>query len=330
MDLDFTHGLDVEGYMTSSPSSPVATYPNTVPFRRPLRITHSVSPTANSIEIPTTSSRASSFVRADRPRSPLSRERTARHSFSSTLHLPGQPPIQYVSSRPHPQSFPMSTSTRPGSRSRPDSRMSTSSSQRLSKSKGQARMDEPRLLISNNDQTVKMFSLRPVDPTAHRSSTARQDQRVSDSRRPSAAALLQAADREFSRIERLRERVGRERGDLTSSRPSNPPARFGSGFGWDSVGVNEGISTIERETEALERQLTWTEDILRREQQSLRRERDEFERVIGMRVGLERTACPLPSERVEKENMREGMRLAKIGGSRFKYAINHCELVAFS
>jgi hypothetical protein len=165
MDLD-----EEEDDEVASPAS-VATYPNTVPFLHAPRIPNLPSSPASSIEVHTTR-RASSFSH-DRPARPLV-QRAARQSFSIQSR-PGQPPIQYVTSLPRgagasSRSPSISSTFRPVVR--PDSGMSgTTASSRGSRSK---RVDEPRLLVSNNDQTVKMFSLRPLSPP-HRSSSERRD-----------------------------------------------------------------------------------------------------------------------------------------------------------
>ena len=110
--------------------------------------------------------------------------------------------------------------------------------------------------------------------------------------------------------------------------------RFGSSFGWDAVGINEGLASIERDHEALQLQLRQAEDQLRRDREALQRERDEFVRVIGMRVGLSRSrsgeglSSSTPIQRAEEAILREERKLAKIGGARFKYAINHCECLS--
>lgn len=301
-----------EEWSAPSPASSVATYPNTVPFLHAPRIPHLPSPTSHALEIPTTSRRASSFSAHDRPPPSPSRDRTARQSFSSSLNRLGQPPIQYVTSR--------SPSLRPSTIPRPDSRASRVSVA----SSSRRRRDEPRLLIANNDQTVKMFSLRPATTSINRSSTPQDrtfwDSRIADFPPPSTSAIRHTADSSAGLLDAMRR---------NAPIPA-PSPRFGSAFGWDAVGINEGLASIEREHEALQRELSRAEDQLVRERDALRRERDDFERVIGMRVGLTRSnqgegiACP-PSERVEKLVVREERKLAKVGGARFKYAINHCE-----
>lgn len=310
---------DEEEYSAPSPVSSVATYPNTVPFLHAPRIPHLPSPTSLPLEIPTISRRATSFSSNDRPSSSTSRDRTARQSVSFTIQRPGQPPIEYVTSR--------SPSIRSASILRPDSR----ASRNCTASSSRRQRDEPRLLISNNDQTVKMFSLRPVTSSVHCRPRPRDpafwDSRMNDSPPPSTSAIRQTADRSS----RLIDRIGPGPGVASAL----PPPRFGSSLGWDAIGINEGLASIERDSEALQRDLDWAADQLFREGEALRRERDDFERVIGMRVGLSRSApgsrvsedssCPPLVERSEKQLPMEERKLAKVGGSRFKYAINHCE-----
>ncbi|KAK4687467.1 hypothetical protein P7C73_g2638, partial [Tremellales sp. Uapishka_1] len=212
---------DGDDFRVGSPlsASSVATYPNTVPFRHPPRIPN----LPNSPLIPTR--RTASFGAQERPVSDdRGRDRTARQSFSTSSHSrPPQP--TYVTSRPR-VTPPLPSSS------------SVTSSRRSRTRKSQ----EPRLLISNNDQTVKMFSLK---------STGRKY--------------------------RSGEEVPREQ-------LPPPPTRFG-GSGWDSIGLNEGLRSGE----------------------------DQVRRERGGSEGL-------------KEKEREERRLAKIGGTKFKLAVNHSSL----
>jgi hypothetical protein len=337
-----------------SPAS-VATYPNTVPFLHAPRIPNLPS-SPPPIEIHTTS-RASSFSH-DRP-SPI-RNRVSRQSFS-TMTIPGQPPIQYVTSLPHAghsRSSSISSSLRPILR--PESRMSGTASSSRTGVRAR-RKDEPRLLVSNNDQTVKMFSLRSVSPTTTMSmstgSNSALDPGLSD-RSESYGSSSQAAFLELQRTresERQRERDGRTRTPSRVPLPPPPPPRFGTRFGWDYIAHNDGLTASsdglrlggvgvrvsQTDPDQAMRDLQQIEERMTRErdEQGLRREVLAFERVLGMR----RSPAPGPSlgegsnagsgsrqsqngipptGTVEKE--REERKLAKIGGTRFKYAINHC------
>jgi hypothetical protein len=340
MDLD-----EEEDDEVASPAS-VATYPNTVPFLHAPRIPNLPSSPASSIEVHTTR-RASSFSH-DRPARPLV-QRAARQSFSIQSR-PGQPPIQYVTSLPRgagasSRSPSISSTFRPVVR--PDSGMSgTTASSRGSRSK---RVDEPRLLVSNNDQTVKMFSLRPLSPP-HRSSSERRDSgshidRVEPSVSSSSGGLS-AVDRA---VLREQQRLERDRLRTTSTARTSlpaPPPRFGSRFGWDNIAMNDGVGGTD--PELVLRDIERMEERSRRDEQGVRREVLAFERALGMRrdpaagdrglagSGLAagtgaggragsgsagRSTPPTQAEEKDKEERK----LAKIGGTRFKYAINHCE-----
>lgn len=82
--------------------------------------------------------------------------------------------------------------------------------------------------------------------------------------------------------------------------------RFGGSYGWETVGLNGGIQDGE---DALRAELERAREHLRSTQETLRREREEFERRLGMNI---------------TPHVEEKRRLAEIGGNKFKYAINHC------
>jgi len=147
------------------PSSPL-TYPNTVAFLRHPRM--SVSPRPVEMEIDHvaggrngSSRRTVSFSDRDRDRDPdpVPRSvRITRQSFS--IPRPGLPPLEYVTSRN--LSVPMIDVDMEET----DSRIRRKSKAPLKRSTSWAEhVDEPRLLISNNDLSIKMFSLRPVPPS---------------------------------------------------------------------------------------------------------------------------------------------------------------------
>ena len=319
-----------EIYSAPGSGSSIATYPNTVPFIHAPRISRLPNTSSLSLELPTTSRRTDSF-RAHNQLLHSTREISTRNSSSSFSQTPGQPPIQYVTSR--------SPSNRPSSRSRRNIEGSRRPPPLRSR-------DEPRLLISNNDQTVKLFSLRSITP-AEPSPDVTRDPSLWDSRisRVPAHPLLSAS-----------RQVSNQSGRITERRPQvgAPLSRFGSGAGREAVGHHEGIlpaapdheeppwdlARAYREWQILleEREASNRErEVLSREREVLDRERaelDEFERVVGISVRPSRSAlgsrpregpsCPPVMQTSEKKEVREERKLTKVGGARFKYAINHC------
>jgi hypothetical protein len=131
------------------PNSPL-TYPNTVPFLHRPRMSISPRPIPMEIE-ERTSRRTVSFSDREEPR-----VRVARQSFS--IPRLGLPPIEYVTSRTLPGYGVGIETERQDARIRKPLKRPTSWSEHV---------DEPRLLISNNDLSIKMFSLRstPSTPT---------------------------------------------------------------------------------------------------------------------------------------------------------------------
>lgn len=299
-----------------SPSSSVATYPNTVPFVHPPRLPH-LPPSQPAIEIPqhrSANRRAASFGSHS-----TERARTARASFSSSLDRTN---VQYVTALP-------------GSSSR--SVFSDASIAGSVKRKRKSRnANEPRLLISNNDQTVKMFSLQRAAATSTSNASERSFGRYISTHTTSARSPPAMQD-SLNRLIALR-----ERGRLIAP---PPPPRFGSSYGWDSVGINAGIQAgIQARTqdgeETLRIELARAREHLRNTQETLQREREEFERRLGVNIGSSnsdrartlsqrsRQAGLSPSERERagsEELVKERRKLAEVGGTKFKYAINHCK-----
>ena len=303
-----------------SPSSSVATYPNTVPFQHAPRLPH-LSPSQPYVEIP--ARRTTSFSYNDRPR-----QMSQRGSFSSSIDqqrtLSTSHPIhsaQYITSirnsrAPH---FPGSPDTAIASAS---SVVSSSGSIKR-KRKSARRNDEPRLLISNNDQTVKMFSIRRSE-TESQSESGATPAYVPPAYVPPAAEStdrVRELQRELRTAQEHQEDVRRLYERVIATRPTAPvPApAFGSSFGWDSIGMNEGVQAGD---DALRRELERAREHLRTQQETFRREREDFERVIGMRVAVEQNQAEESANRDAEQR-----RLAKVGGSRFKYAINHCKFI---
>jgi len=85
--------------------------------------------------------------------------------------------------------------------------------------------------------------------------------------------------------------------------------------------MNEGVQAGD---DALRRELERAREHLRTQQETFRREREDFERVIGMRVAVEQNQAEESANRDAEQR-----RLAKVGGSRFKYAINHCKHIGW-
>ncbi|CAD6581228.1 MAG: hypothetical protein TREMPRED_002944 [Tremellales sp. Tagirdzhanova-0007] len=141
--------------------------------------------------------------------------------------------------------------------------------------------------------------------------------------------------------------------DEEYSAPTSASSR--SGTGSDAVGLNGGLAAVERSHDAirwdLDRARQEREILLQhrqvlnrmlvRERQGLDMERaelDEFERVIGLSIRprpsssassarpREGPSCPPVMPTPQKQEMREERKLTKVGGARFKYAINHSSL----
>jgi hypothetical protein len=152
---------DEEGEEEVEPSSPL-TYPNTVPFLHAPRIPGLASPSPPwrheelGREEAGPSRRAVSFSEWNSrpPRSDTTR--LTRQSFS--IPRPGMPPVEYITSYPNsPQTSSLDGRVPPRQRERRSSQRDLTSK----KARVDEIPDEPRLLISNNDLTIKMFSLRP-------------------------------------------------------------------------------------------------------------------------------------------------------------------------
>jgi hypothetical protein len=137
---------DEEDEEVVEPNSPL-TYPNTVPFLHRPRM--SISPRPIPMEEERHSRRTVSFSDREEPR-----VRVTRQSFS--IPRLGLPPIEYVTSRTLP-GYGMDIETE-----RQDHRIHKPLKRPTSWSE---HVDEPRLLISNNDLSIKMFSLRPTPST---------------------------------------------------------------------------------------------------------------------------------------------------------------------
>lgn len=292
-EVDEEEDEDEEGD-EDEPRSPL-TYPNTVPFVHAPRLPHLPSHQGSSSSWGSSSATAgpsrptASF--SDHPRT-RNREirptRLQRQSFSIPRPGTGMPPIEYVTSRP--MAVPGSPRSPQASTSRYEYRNDL---QRHNAIKGhnpriEGIVDEPRLLISNNDLTVKMFSLRAVPPRpaqpqpefsgGRHASREVQDIYPRSSRHPSTSGQAEQTFDDWSRSDQ----------GLTASRLAR---------------------------ERLQRQLS------------------EFQRIVGMQVSRPTTlgnpritsASPSPPEQKDKDQDKEERKLVRIGGSKFKCAINHCE-----
>ncbi|WVQ98832.1 hypothetical protein IAU59_005963 [Kwoniella sp. CBS 9459] len=330
-------------------SSSVATYPNTVPFLHAPRIPHLNQHTSTS-----PARRSSSFSSSIRP---ASRSRSERYSFSSSYSRtldPTQPVPVYVTSRDRDyRSRSVRGSTSSSIRPAPSSILPSKNSRTK-----KAFIDEPRILISNNDCTVKVFALHPVTPPS--SSHASTPGRHTDTPPASYPRLMQSASRP---------RPGTDiRGGIPSRQPfyrlglgapsasTTDPARVrtatadadgvlsdhevewlfaqdvtqiafpriprpGSGSsrtGASSHTTSASSAVFTREVEQLHRELDQSYP-LRVERSTLLRDREEFERIIGMHVGAGNGLG-------EQYEMREERKLNKVGGTRFKVATNHSSL----
>ena len=345
MDLDET-----EESLVPSPASSFATYPNTVPFLHPPRIPHLSSSTPQSLETASSSRRSTSFSSNTHPRS-------VRQSFSSNIERPGHPPIQIVSSLPSrsPSLF--------GSDSVRRASMTSARSAASSKPRSRHEIDleEPRLLISNNDQTVKMFSLPRITKTNYQSSSSRRDSSSSVLPGPYVPASLDPAMTPITSAMR-RTVSGSQGGRATPNEamyihlprmqtpavPLNIPQLLPRQLRDPGAG-NTARQRQPFDNAQLQREISQARAQLRSESDASRwqRDRDEFERTVGMSVGrgthepsgglglrtgvsgsqslLEDWRSMTQGALSQKQENREERKLAKIGGARFKYAVNHCE-----
>lgn len=314
-------------------SPPFATYPNTVPFLHPPRI-----PRLSSSQVDTPSARrrsSASAARSTPPCPPVEARSVRAGSFSnrrgSTRYAP-EPVI--VTSLPHASS---SRSASMSSVQRPVVKDGLGDLAGPGKGKRAVRED-PRFLVSNNDQSIKMFSLRRTEPavSSNRGETSRW------SARPSSSVQHAISDR---RREWLLER------DVV------PPAPFRLGAGydsWTSIGINEGLRALDpqdalHDLSRMEGRYPQPEATIAPSEMRLRRSVQDFETTLGMRstahpppstgqslsatiaraqadvAMTERRGATLMGLATMREKEREERKLLKVGGSSFSYAINHCE-----
>lgn len=335
MDID----SDTEDDDAPLESPPFATYPNTVPFLHAPRIPRLSS---SRLESPNVRRRASASVARSTPPCPPSEVLSVRAGSSGTrrgsMRMAPEPVL--VTSLPHASS---SRSASMSSAARPIIRDDIGNFAGTGKGKRPMRED-PRFLVSNNDQSIKMFSLRRTEPAT---SSERGDQ---PSRWPtrSPPSIQQAiADR---RREWLLER------DVV------PPAPFRLGGGydsWTSIGINEGLRALDpqdalHDLRRMEERHSQPEDPFAPLELRWRRDMQDFETTIGLRspappppaashslsatiaraqadvAMTERRGATLMGLASMREKEREERNLLKVGGSSFSYAINHCQSQARS
>nr|XP_019001991.1 uncharacterized protein I203_05127 [Kwoniella mangroviensis CBS 8507]OCF65452.1 hypothetical protein I203_05127 [Kwoniella mangroviensis CBS 8507] len=203
--------------------------------------------------------------------------------------------------------------------------------------------DEPRILISNNDCTVKMFSLHQV------SSSSSSSHPTIEERDPIAAPFYTQGREPFSST-RAEQRDRLANRDRLSSRPldrlglgapRSSTSRNGTAFEWSSVPLDRNeyvrhylpdphvtpFTLAERDTLSLQRDLRRASEGLRAEHDSLRRSREDFERIIGMRIDANRASGTSSRNNSGHGNEeKEERKLNKVGGTRFKVATNHSSL----
>lgn len=298
-DLDDDMDIDDDGASTGG--AQVLTYPNSIPFGHARRIP---------------------ILGGDRNR-----------RWSNTTSLSSQSP-QYV------------TSHGSGRHRSPASSSEASRRSRLQ------RADEPRILVSNNDQTVKMFSLRRVDRERERE----RDQEAAAAAHARVAPAI----------------VDPRYADFMSHTPLPPPRTlFGSSFGYDSIGLNEGILAQQPQVvpdarehgrprhtsnvgglpyssgESWSRHRDRPRDIglaranMQSAETNLQRQQQQQQRVLEQR-SLEQRALEQSQSRSQSQarTTADGMllnreindseveprKLSRVGGTKFKLAVNHCGL----
>ena len=356
--------MDLES--TASPRSP-ATYPNTVPFFHAPRIPNLPPPPINTTH---PSLRRASGTNIDRPRT-LSfgafgdahnrshGERAARQSFSSFSSTPADGrSIQIVSSLPiHQRSGSMSSTQ--GSESgrrlarrasihknhRPSSAILDSRVRSSARTGNLAVPVEPRILISNNDQTVKVFSLRADPDASAPPGGARSSNAASIAAGLSAAPIPDPSTRLDESLtpnqRRQRDLATMDRVLNSISRQVLPPVPtfYGGRLGWDSVGLNEGIranataggttgGSASRGAAAMSSSASPPSMANRARQtdvDSHANRANTYRARTEMNVDLNHVPMRDSDIRTAIEEEREEERkLSRVGGARFKTAINHC------
>lgn len=212
------------------------------------------------------------------------------------------------------------------------------------------RMHEPRILVSSNDTSVKMFSLRHAEDL---------DREPPWENTPVTSALRQTAE-DHRPYGRLLDAV--RWGSAAHGNVPPPRTLFGSSFGYDSIGLNEGILSQNlgipsrpQSAQTTRAQRTSRDQQGRAEEElRLRDSRYHGESWRGyynrqpaadiasrstytsqLRPSHHRLQQQPSAQRID-ENMDqrrieecEPRRLSRIGGQKFRVAVNHCELRLF-
>jgi len=188
-----------------------------------------------------------------------------------------------------------------------------------------SRMEMPRILVSNNDKTVKMFSLRPTSELPRPSS---EWEPPATSAAPALSAMRQTQSGTPG-VDRFH--------PATTERVPPPRALFGSSFGYDSIGLNEGILQQNAESSNMTTSGTSaasTELSLRRtrylgESQTAYRARnpigesEEQARVHRNMQFRQERAAEIQRRDGLRMNGSEPRKLSLIGGTRFDAPVNH-------
>ncbi|BEI91660.1 uncharacterized protein CcaverHIS019_0404800 [Cutaneotrichosporon cavernicola] len=193
------------------------------------------------------------------------------------------------------------------------------------------RVDEPRILVSNNDKTVKMFSLRRL---------GEDDERAPPREREPER---RGTEWELAPTSALRRTEGGDPRYALDGRallplPPLPPRRalFGSTLGYDSIGLNEGILAQDLHSPPSPPPRMGTEDVTLRGSrypgESLadyraRMPAGERDERIWFRMRAQRRAELEAHVGLAPAPPQEGdCKLSSIGGQRFKLAVNHSSL----
>lgn len=235
-DDDEAMDLDEDDGTYEQPLSP-ATYPNTVPFRHAVRLPTTSAPTGSS-------RRAASFSSAYAHRAPTQAEdtRLARQSFSQ---VDSRSSIRIVSSNPDPSYSPHSSDIYGPSTS------FTGSADTRTRMHAPARHGpEPRLLISSNDQSVRMLAIRESNLPSHpapRRTTSSYERESELTRLGNSEPTIRSHYRPNPH-QRMSPTSALANADWRTLHPvlPPPPAIIGSRFGWDSSGVNQSLIEAHR------------------------------------------------------------------------------------
>ncbi|GMK59394.1 hypothetical protein CspeluHIS016_0704090, partial [Cutaneotrichosporon spelunceum] len=196
------------------------------------------------------------------------------------------------------------------------------------------RADEPRILVSNNDKTVKMFSLRRL---------GEDDERVPPHERdpePSGSEWVPTPTSALRRTEGGEQYYTAEALAALPPLPPLPPRRalFGNTLGYEGIGLNEGILAQDLHSPPSPPPRPGPEDVALRESRYLGESLAEY-RARSMRASApdERFQARMRARRRADLEAQVGLapvqqpqdgdcKLSSIGGQRFKLAVNHSSL----